>query len=899
MRIFMGTLGIILVMSLTPNADAARSLEPQSRSEIESIRNLTGKLPQVVSVRMDGKPSLMLGTLSAPLAKTATSAALTFVKNHASLFATTVENVTVLKEIPHPLGKTVRLQQTKDGVPVVGAHLAIVVDRDGVVRTVSNSLVDVSDVDTVPEVADFDAAMTALENARWFIPSNTHGFLSRLVIIPLPGSSGKLAWELHFGAVPGLLSNMWIYVDAKTGEVLKQENRIQMYKGLAYETNPGPTGDRKDPIEVELDIPEGGFEYTADNYDKEMIEAVKTACDFEEGAEDCPEGAAVWLRHPLYLAQNCPDYHQLIDLDLSMMGLGKIKAHFCTEAQTAHADDDGQFYFDDWKDENGEFWDRGLNDKFAEVQMFYHVGQAYDFFLTLMDDYEGSSGVADWQGHAMAPMMATVNFKIPLNMSSFSGGMPDITKIFQEVSDPNGELYPFDNAFFMPGSQSMGLPGLSKPHDSIVFGQGTLADFSWDGDVIYHEFTHSVDNSVNNGGTVQYNDFADEWGINPEPGGLSEGYADTFPAFMTNEPTMGEYSLATFGDANVRDLAGDDICPNALQGEVHADSPVWSQSNYQAREAAVNAVAGEMDVETARHKFAQATFIGLSSVVGEQGFAETAAATLEAVKELMGENAHAAAAEVYAAKNTDDCARIMSDGGTGKIEREYPIAAPEAIRMFIQGDPYTPGIIQYEMNVNPGDKVINFSATMSAGMGGGSMIPGMGGEADVQMIVRKDEPIQFKYQAGKVKTDDDVIGPLTLDDAGRFSLEGNLEDGSLPEGKYYLMPVNAGAARGNMLFLEVEIAAETTAGDKGVHLYPEQGVDPEDTDTTDLGTDEDDGTDTPGGTDTVDDGDDSDVIEEEGDQDTKDDDSGCGCSNVSAKSSNVSLLGLLGSLLIS
>jgi hypothetical protein len=858
---------MFLVLTMGTGVAASKGLRASARVELEQIARSSGVTPQVVSVRMNGAPSMVIGKLCAKSPAKAVDIARGFVAAHPALFQSGLSQVEVLNQQVHAMGRTVRLQQLHRGVPVVGAHAALLVDHDGVVRTVSNGFIELGELDTTARIADIDAADTALEASTWFVPSNLEGFYSRLVVLPVHSTFGVLAWELHFGQIPGLLSNLWFYVDAKTGALISQQNRVQNYRGLAFETNPGPANKRESPIQVPLAVPQGGVDYTVGDYDPAIVEQIKTACDYpntNEAKPDCPEGDAIWLRHPLHMARNCVDYHELVDLDLKEMeipGLESIQVHFCSEVQTAHADENGDFFFSDWRDGDGNFYDLNPVDKFAEVQMFYHVETIYDYFMSLMDDYEGTGIAQDLEGLAMKPLVATVNFKLPINTND-PGAFTDLMGMLASLSDPNGKLYPYDNAAFIRGtdkSSSAYMPGLSRPYDTIMFGQGTGVDYSWDGDVVYHEFTHAVDNSVTSGGTHEYTEFADEWGINPEPGGMSEGFADTFPAFFTNEPTMGEYSLGF----SARDLTGNDVCPNDLSGEVHYDSPMWSQSNYQGREAAVAAVSGSLRTQEARHLYEQATFIGLSSVVADQGYGETAAAILAAVEDLLGSAAKNAAAEAYAAHNTDDCPRIYSDNGTGAIDHNtvpgLGVVMPAAIRREIVPTPYTPGILQWELTVPDGTKALNLSMTVTTDPLGGGMLGGSSGLPDARIIVRHGSAIQFTYQGTTVNTDDDVMGPYALDKSYNFSLIGE-NGGDLPSGKYYLMAVNQSTSRGAMHSPQLSADDAAMADDKGTHVY---GSEPEvpDTDTGDDSTDTgDDSTDTEDGTDqptTTDDSDES------------------------------------------
>ncbi len=799
-RVFFAAVLLSAFCLARPSA-ADRHLSPVALDEIAAIEQVTGETPELRAGRQDGRPTMVAGRLTLPRAGEPEQIARRFVADHPGLFAISADELVLERSLGHALGTTVRFSQRHRGLPVLGSALAVAIDDSGVVRIVSNALADLDGVEHTPAVAVPEAAEEARLRSSWALPADRGQLQSRLVVLALPGGA-RLAWEIHFGAVPALLSNMYAYVDATGGELIRWENRIVFdYTGSAFETNPGPyEGPYVDPIDVTLDIPEGGFVYTEPEYDAEMIP--ETACDYDEGAADCecPGDACVRLSHARFAARNCPDYHQTTPMDLSSMGLGEVNMHLCSEVQTAFADaDDGFFYA--WEGDNHGLNDLDGEDKFAEVQMFHQVSTIYDYFLTLMDDHP-ESGSYDWAGHEVMPLMATVNFKLPIDMSQ---GMPDMED-FANAANPDGELYPFDNAFFMPGSEQEMIPGFSRPFDSIVFGQGSKVDFAWDGDVIRHEFTHSVDNSVTGGGTASFTNFGDEWGVNPEPGGLSEGYADIYPAFMADEPTMGEYSLAAFGPGNERDLSGDDVCPNYLIGEVHADSPAWSQSLYQARD-----VAAGSDAE-ARHRFEQAAFVALCNFVPGQGFAEMTTAVLEAVETLIDADASAAAAEIFAAHGTDDCPRLVADDGSGTVTKSM-MMAPSLVS-GVQGDPYTPGIMQFAVTVD-GHSALNVSLNVSSSSM--SSMTGDSGEPDMRVLLAVDEPIQFEYDGSAVGTSGDVLGPFELDGDDNFSLVSN--GGALPAGVYHVMLVNAGDGDGTLSGIEVAAADEAIAGEAGTQTF--------------------------------------------------------------------------------
>ncbi len=129
---------------------------------------------------------------------------------------------------------------------------------------------------------------------------------------------------------------------------------------------------------------------------------------------------------------------------------------------------------------------------------------------------------------------------------------------------------PYDNAFFTP---------VSDTEVVLALGQGTDSDFGYDGDVIYHEYTHFMIDTVS--GLHALDGYFDEWGRSQMPGAIHEGLADYFSCTNTGDPVIGEYSMAAYA----RDLANQDgVCPNNLFGEPHMDGEIIGGTTWQVRE---------------------------------------------------------------------------------------------------------------------------------------------------------------------------------------------------------------------------------------------------------------------------------------------------------------------------
>ena len=162
-----------------------------------------------------------------------------------------------------------------------------------------------------------------------------------------------------------------------------------------------------------------------------------------------------------------------------------------------------------------------LDDPMAEVQMYYHLDKVAAWF----DDNLGFA-----HGEAIEGI---VNFS-------------------------------YRNAFFGDADDD----GVGE----VAFGQYQQIDFAYDGDVVAHEFGHSVISRVVQAAFIG----ADEYGLEWAPGSLNEGSADLFSIALYGDPQLGEYAGAGFGSSGpVRDVEADRRCPDDLYGEVHRDGMIW------------------------------------------------------------------------------------------------------------------------------------------------------------------------------------------------------------------------------------------------------------------------------------------------------------------------------------
>ncbi len=236
---------------------------------------------------------------------------------------------------------------------------------------------------------------------------------------------------------------------------------------------------------------------------------------------------------------------------LTMASLGFAFGAMCKEVATVRPDADGHYTHilppADLSDPN---------DGFAELMMYHHMHAIHAYF-------KDKHGLKDLD----YPLPALVNVNLWFD--------PAIAKTHGLEGGWSG--YP--NAAFMPpkGFKSFQLPEREEGH--IIFGQYKDIDFAYDATVIYHEYTHAMVGTTRLSGL-----FADEYGLNNQPGSMNEGFADYFAAAMMNHAVVGTYGLAFAGAHLVRDLAVKRTCPQDLTGEVHADGRVFSSALWAIRQ---------------------------------------------------------------------------------------------------------------------------------------------------------------------------------------------------------------------------------------------------------------------------------------------------------------------------
>ena len=373
-----------------------------------------------------------------------------------------------------------RVSWSYNGIPVEG-RFTVIKEKEGKILDIVNGMNDFS-LSTKPALTAEKAALALAERIYGGSIKNPD-FISKLVIIEDAGNY-KLAYRVRFRP-SSPVDGRFFYVDANSGRVLRTGNLIKYAANTAkvYDENPVST---PDPIEVELlwvgDDAEGKLSAAAD----------------EKGLRKV-------------ISANCPDEGETFDYY-------GYRVPRCTIKQLANKEENESFIYEDW--DKGLSYKFDVEDIYPEIALYYHITKIYNYLAGLgLDEY---TELPNHKGEN--PIMGIANFQ----MMAYSGR--------------NITLQPMDNAFFSkydPYFADMFYGDFEyNKSDALVFGQGTNADFSYDGDVVYHEFGHGVVDGI---AQFAYEGWPDKYGFSNEIMGMNEGMADVFSFIITEDPCLAEY----------------------------------------------------------------------------------------------------------------------------------------------------------------------------------------------------------------------------------------------------------------------------------------------------------------------------------------------------------------------
>lgn len=315
------------------------------------------------------------------------------------------------------------------------------------------------------------------------------------------------------------------------------------------------------------------------------------------------------------------------------------------------------------------------DDPFAEVHMFHHL----DLIARWFDDRFGFRTDFGIAGNAVEGI---VNF-------------------------------PYANAFY-GDADGDNIPEVS-------FGQSGTADFAYDADVVYHEFTHAVFGQIVETGFGRFDEYGRVYGA----GGLNEGSADLFSMVLSGDPLVGEYAAGGIlsGRDAIRDLEEDRHCPTDLYGETHTDGEVWGSFGWNLIESEL--IGPELTAEL--------IFGAINSWPSEVDYEIAGQSVLEAADSLQEEGVlddeqHAFIVATAERQGLDSCTRFVrldegaeptqgmrggfrqnGDAFSMPLGNQFTLDAPEGaveLRFDVVGLEGTPGL-GYRVHVRRGEPVIH------------------------------------------------------------------------------------------------------------------------------------------------------------------------------------------------
>lgn len=477
------------------------------------------------------------------------------------------------------------------------------------------------------------------------------------------------------------------------------------------------------------------------------------------------------LQNPLVKAVNCIDRKTTKSINVGI----PLTVHTCELETTITPDASGDYL-------SIAPVPGGREDQYSELSMFFHTNKVFEFVKSI--------GFPDSK---ITSLTAVANLRMPAGLSSFNTA---------KMADPNIALEPYDNAFFAEKdpllSTTFGLEG-----DAMWFGQGTVADFGYDGDVVYHEFGHYLVSRTLKlgGGTV-----ADEYGLSYAPGALNEGIADVISFFVTNDPELGEYSATGMAKKGkgIRSELNTFKFPDAITGQVHQDSQPFSAAIYK--------VYSGLDA-TQKAAF-QKAFLKtlLTSPQGNTSFAELAELVISGSDH---KEALRAAFEERGVKKGDPRVRVYADGSVNSVEPLIGIRGPGKSDMASgKSAELAPGLFQiaYDAPAGGTSKIrVTFKLVIPAtqfGSGTSGGLFGSSGTPYAPALLAKagGEPIKFTY--GPLTHDAKLVDCAIAGDKKSASCEVDVDVGGKwgETGRVHLMLVNKGDQGGD--FDAVALSAE-------------------------------------------------------------------------------------------
>lgn len=631
-------------------------------------------------------------------------------------------------------GQLVIYRHRHRGVDVVGGRAVLRYDRHGVLRWSNVRAPEVpDDLAVQPRIDALRALTIAFGDAvASRLPLQRH---ARVVVLAPPHERARLAWELRYA--DELRPASWrVYVDAVTGDVLARDNlarRAAKHRARVYEVN--PIVDDRTTHEVTFG---------------DLAESATLLDDAEVGVVNCIDERQC---HAVKTAAGVRD------------------VHFCELVPTATAGPDGDFLH------ITPASDTANEDRFAEVQMYFHTKKALDAF-------RGFAGDESFALHNK--LTAVVNMRVP-DLSS------DVSACRDGKVDSRSKLLREDNAYFWPAGEL----GPVELGDRIVMSQGFFADWAYDGEVVYHEVTHAVMHTVTPLGWLRL----DRRGLDPSPGGLHEGFSDYFAATITGNAELNLYAGTTAdGPAPISSLLDTHRCTEVMTGEEHDESHAWSEALWAIRRSLRSAAKRAMfDRALFRVISALGRFDNMETATGLL-LAELDVATEEFITDNALDSVEAGKLRDTVGQAPDKLASRGLPGCNGRVLPTKPGQIKDSL--YVRG-PYTwsspvdpgqllPATMQFELALSRRTSGIKLEADVSYALSDELVPADQPRRPELVLLVKRGAPIEWTWNGRRGTHDAELELPIDVEhDSDAFA--SAIARGDFPAGKYYLQLANRGA----------------------------------------------------------------------------------------------------------
>ena len=658
-------------------------------------------------------------------------------------------------------GAIVRAQRTHQGVPVIDEILAVRFDATGrplYFRSEWAPLPDLKAPQITPQQA-VAAAMSFILKVELPATAVTESTAPYRLVV-----SAKHGGFVYLVSIAGV--SPWdrrtVLVDAQTGLIVGVRNaaRHLIDDANVYIPRPPPDAVLPAPTRVTLDritpatprLTDGAYATGLNCLTDDANIRVITCPDILGSTTACNYAG--------------PQYKNLL-------------MAFCGEAHNAdnQGDTDG-FVYQPMDNVTDYLSAAHFSDPFAEVHAYYHLDKVTRFAkalghpvdshtplkilanVTMPSSALTSCAIAGWTAVADADRTHAKAVEIVIGCEALGAGFS-----------------PMDNAFYL-GADYESLLGISH---GIYVGQGSTADWAYDGDIMYHEYAHGIAAQLN---AISAGMLLDDTGIDDSPSALGEGFSDFFAAALTNDPVTGGYAGGRLGlTGGIRRLDHSLVCPDYWVGEEHDDSQGWAGALWAARTLYTQEET-DSDTGLTVRVFDRVVYQALATLGAEANQKDAADAVVTEVGQetALADPDATLVKGVFTTRNVLDCKRI----------RPLTTTAIPALYLEGRGDssspmggstmtPYAPGPVQLAIDVPTYGGTTNIGAKISAGQLSASDIPNLFGGStqtptwDVRFLWRPDQPIPIQYSGSSTIT---VSAPDAVDEVA-FTVTKGLIDTTL------------------------------------------------------------------------------------------------------------------------